>query len=131
MTPYERHDTLLQRLRGRVDQEVIITFERKSGGRNMENHALLTPIDYSALVRLKYDDFREQSRQRVEELSDGRLGYLHIQAMNQASLEEFQGDLYAAALGKEGLIIDVRYNGGGETLFTQRSGVQVALKLFQ
>src|SRR5690625_6629841 len=81
----------------------------------MENHALLTPIDYSALVRLKYDDFREQSRQRVEELSDGRLGYLHIQAMNQASLEEFQGDLYAAALGKEGLIIDVRNNGGGHT----------------
>src|SRR5690625_6284936 len=80
----------------------------------MENHALLTPIDYSALVRLKYDDFREQSRQRVEELSDGRLGYLHIQAMNQASLEEFQGDLYAAALGKEGLIIDVRNNGRSE-----------------
>ena len=115
MTPFDRHDTLLQRLRGRVDQEVIITFERESGGRNMENHALLTPIDYSALVRLKYDDFREQSRQRVEELSDGRLGYLHIQAMNQASLEEFQGDLYAAALGKEGLIIDVRNNGGGHT----------------
>src|SRR5690625_6751339 len=35
--------------------------------------------------------------------------------MNQASLEELQGDLYAAALGKEGLIIDVRNNGGGHT----------------
>src|SRR5690625_645837 len=74
-----------------------------------------TPRDSRARVRLKYDDCREQSRQRVEELSDGRLGYLHIQAMIQASLEEFQGDLYAAALGKEGLIIDVRNNGGGHT----------------
>ncbi|MDQ2077203.1 S41 family peptidase [Marinimicrobium sp. ABcell2] len=115
MQPFTRTDTLLHRLRGRTGQEVIVTFEREHRGRNMENHALLMPIDYSALVRLKYDDFREQSRRRVEELSGGRLGYLHIQAMNQASLEEFQGDLYAAAMGKEGLIIDVRNNGGGHT----------------
>src|SRR5690625_6437984 len=65
MTPFERHDTLLQRLRGRVDQEVIITFERESGGRNMENHALLTPIDYSALVRSEEHTSELQSRGHV------------------------------------------------------------------
>nr|WP_231613369.1 S41 family peptidase [Halomonas sp. BC04] len=35
--------------------------------------------------------------------------------MNQTSLEGFQGDLYAAATDKDGLIIDVRNNGGGHT----------------
>lgn len=32
--------------------------------------------------------------------------------MNQLSLDEFERDLYAAAEGKDGLIIDVRNNGG-------------------
>ena len=35
--------------------------------------------------------------------------------MNQPSLDEFERDLYAAAEGKDGLIIDVRNNGGGWT----------------
>jgi tricorn protease len=35
--------------------------------------------------------------------------------MNQPSLDVFERDLYAAAEGKAGLIIDVRNNGGGST----------------
>jgi tricorn protease len=35
--------------------------------------------------------------------------------MNQESLDVFERDLYAAAHGKQGLIIDVRNNGGGWT----------------
>ena len=60
---------------------------------------------------------------RVEELSDGRLGYLHIRSMDQASLDVFERDLYAAAEGKDGLLVDVRNNGGGWTclLYTSPS----------
>lgn len=113
--PFEADDSLLYRLRGRVDEEVIVTFERPNDDGYIEYRTLLIPVGLGELARLKYDDFREQNRQRVEELSDGRLGYLHIQSMNQTSLEGFQGDLYAAAEGKEGLVIDVRNNGGGNT----------------
>ena len=56
-----------------------------------------------------------QRRRLVEEWSDGRLGYLHIQGMSAPSFEVFERDLFAAADGKEGLIIDVRSNGGGWT----------------
>jgi tricorn protease len=35
--------------------------------------------------------------------------------MNQASVRVFERDLYASAHGKDGLIIDVRDNGGGST----------------
>jgi tricorn protease len=35
--------------------------------------------------------------------------------MNQGSLDEFERDLYAAARGKAGLLLDVRNNGGGWT----------------
>lgn len=115
MRPFEADDSMLYRLRGRVDEEVIVTFERHDEDGYTEYHTLLLPVGLGDLARLKYDAFREQNRLQVEELSDGRLGYLHIQAMNQTSLEGFQGDLYAAAHDKEGLIIDVRNNGGGNT----------------
>jgi tricorn protease len=51
----------------------------------------------------------------VDEWSNGQLGYIHIRAMDQASLDDFERDLYAAAEGKRGLLIDVRNNGGGFT----------------
>ena len=115
LRPFEQNDTPLQRLSGQAGQEVIITFERPSESGYLEYRTVLHTINLSELARLKYDAFREQSRRHVDELSNGRLGYLHIQAMNQTSLEGFQGDLYAAASGKDGLIIDVRNNGGGHT----------------
>jgi len=115
LEPFAPEDTLVYRLRGKVGEEVIVTFERRAGRQTIENRALLTPINYSRLSALKYDAFRMEAEQKVHELSDGRLGYLHIQAMNDTSLDRFHGDLYAAAQGKDGLIIDVRNNGGGHT----------------
>ena len=43
------------------------------------------------------------------------MSWLPIQGMNQSSLDVFERDLYAAAGGKDGLIIDVRNTGGGWT----------------
>ena len=51
----------------------------------------------------------------MTEWSGGRIGYAHIAGMDQGSLDEFERDLFAAADGKKGLIIDVRNNGGGWT----------------
>ncbi len=115
--PFSGHETLLQSMRGRVGEELVVTFERAVPGRSAttEYRALLTPIAYAELAELKYAEAVEASRRAVDELSDGRLGYIHIQAMNQSSLDEFQGHLYGAAYGKDGLIIDVRNNAGGST----------------
>ena len=57
-----------------------------------------------------------KERKRLTKLySKGRLGYIHIQGMNWTSFERFERELTAAGLGKEGVVIDVRYNGGGWT----------------
>ncbi|AVJ54862.1 peptidase S41 [Idiomarina sp. OT37-5b] len=63
----------------------------------------------------KYDNWVETRRALTEEYSDGRLGYLHIRGMNWTSFERFERELMAAGYGKEGIVIDVRYNGGGWT----------------
>jgi tricorn protease len=76
---------------------------------------LITPQTAGADTVDRYRDEVLRNRKRVDELSGGKLGYLHIRAMDMASVRDFERDLFAAADGKLGLIIDVRDNGGGST----------------
>jgi len=54
-------------------------------------------------------------RRAVHERSNGRFGYLNIDAMNQESLWMFQHEVFSEGYGREGLVIDVRNNYGGFT----------------
>jgi tricorn protease len=80
-----------------------------------ERSVLLHPVGDSEHENLRYEQWVRQRRALVDRWSGGRLGYLHIQGMNIPSFETFERDLFAAADGKEGLMIDVRSNGGGWT----------------
>lgn len=62
-----------------------------------------------------YNQWVEKRKELTEEYSNGRLGYVHIQGMNWPSFERFERELIATGEGKDGLVIDVRYNGGGWT----------------
>jgi tricorn protease len=62
-----------------------------------------------------YREWVEERKELVDEYSDGRLGYVHVEGMNWESFEHFERELYASGHDKEGLIIDVRFNGGGWT----------------
>ena len=76
---------------------------------------LIKPTSYSAMSVLRYNDEVAKRRAQVDEMSGGKLGYLHIRSMGIASVRDYERDLFAAADGKDGLIIDVRDNGGGWT----------------
>ena len=89
-----------------------ITVRAGDGG---ERTVVVEPIGYRGQRGLRYQEWVRERRRLTEEFSDGRLGYLHIQGMNIPSFEEFERNLHAAAHGKEGLLIDVRSNGGGWT----------------
>lgn len=104
-------DTLESALSGRIGKETLLRVRRGDA----ELTALLTPVAASAEAALRYDAWCERNHAEVVRLSGGRLGYLHIRSMNKPSLEEFERDLYAAAEGRDGLVIDVRNNGGGST----------------
>jgi len=62
-----------------------------------------------------YNAWVKERKRLTEKYSNGKLGYIHIQGMNWQSFEEFERELTSAGLGKEGLVIDVRFNGGGWT----------------
>ena len=103
--------TLRQLLQGTVGNEVAVTVLRGE----VEITSLLTPISWREERQLRYEAWRRATAEFVEQATDGRVGYIHIQGMNQPSLEVFERDLYAACAGKDALLLDVRNNGGGWT----------------
>jgi len=88
-------------------QEVSLTIQRgdeKAHTVVVRAQRFETPARYRAWV--------EANRRRVHQESEGRLGYLHIPNMGPQGFSEFHRG-YFSEIQREGLIIDVRYNGGG------------------
>lgn len=52
---------------------------------------------------------------RAEVRRKGRFGYIAIDAMNTESADDFADQVFAECFGKDGLVVDVRYNYGGRT----------------
>ncbi|MBN8691536.1 MAG: PD40 domain-containing protein [Armatimonadetes bacterium] len=98
-------------LRNKIGQRVRLTVKR--GDQTME--IAIKPSSPGIASGLRYEEFIEQRRAEVERLSGGKCTYFHIQGMNAPSTERFFRDIRVYGEGKKGAIIDVRWNGGGNT----------------
>ncbi len=74
---------------------------------------VVKPISSGRLNTLLYDRWVKQRAADVDRLSNGRLGYVHISSMNDASFRKVYSDLLGKYNDKEGVVIDIRWNGGG------------------
>ncbi|MBD3347971.1 MAG: PDZ domain-containing protein [Candidatus Eisenbacteria bacterium] len=92
--------------------EILLTVAGGSDGGDARD-VRLRPVGGGTMSRLVYDERVERARETVDELSGGRLGYLHIPGMGLSNLVQFEEDLFAHGAGKDGLVIDIRGNGGG------------------
>lgn len=118
-------------LEGKAGKSTLVSFTSPSGEHWDE---VIKPITKSKLNTLLYDRWVAQREEEVDRLSNGRLGYVHIPSMNDASYRK----VYAKALGKyyqrDGIVIDVRYNGGGrlhediEVLFSGKKYLQQEIR---
>ena len=63
-------------------------------------------------MQLRYLDWVNGNAHKVAKATDGKIGYLHLYAMGKGDIENFAREFYAN-LNKQGLIIDVRRNRGG------------------
>ena len=97
---------LLNNKRGKT---VLVSL--KDGGKTWEE--TVKPISHGAMNDLLYDRWVKHNEETVKKLSNGRLGYVHIKSMGDASYR----DVYSQILGKynlcDGVVIDTRFNGGG------------------
>jgi tricorn protease len=96
-------------LRGKADSVVTLTLNSTPA---LEGARTVTFRPITSESDLIYLDWIEANRARVDRMTNGRVGYLHIPDMGAAGIREFI-KWYYPQIDKEGLVIDVRANGGG------------------
>lgn len=96
-------------LQQQAGQQVLLQLSRKGAA---AHRTVVRPIDLDREAQLRYLDWVQGTRDAVEEIGQGRIGYLHLRAMGPGDIASFVRDFYAQ-FDREGLIIDVRRNRGG------------------
>ena len=103
-------DNPYELLRNRADRPVTLTLNASPSMDDDAREVAFRPLTSES--SLLYLDMVLTCRERVDELSGGRIGYIHLPNMGADGIREFI-KWYYAQIRKEGLIVDVRENGGG------------------
>jgi tricorn protease len=110
-----------QRVRAGMDPTEVLnvplphTFRvtiRRAGEKNVLAREI-DAMSYTAVRRLLRADDIRQARAFLRK--KGNYGYLAVDAMDAANADRFTDQVFAECFGKEGVIIDVRFNTGGNT----------------
>lgn len=109
--PIKRGEEYFTLLNGKAGKQVLIAYKVNEGA--AEEELWVKPISSGALNGLLYTRWIDKNREEVEKLSNGRLGYIHIRAMNSDSFREVYSDLLGKYRNVEAVVIDTRHNGGG------------------
>ena len=83
----------------------------KASGENTD--MVVIPISQSRFNALLYKRWVKQNAEKVQQLSGGRLGYVHIEGMDDASFRTVYSDILGRYNNCDGIVIDTRFNGGG------------------
>ncbi|HEY4208895.1 MAG TPA: S41 family peptidase [Puia sp.] len=89
------------------EREVKLTFSRNGQPYEVELHP------QGSLFTDLYDEWIDHNRARVMEESKGRIAYTCMKDMSSDQLEHFIVDMTEELHGKDALILDLRYNTGG------------------
>lgn len=100
----------LEALNSPTRRKVLVSFTLPSGEKVDE---VVIPIATAAENELLYRRWVERNRATVDSLSGGRLGYVHIRSMNDASYRNIYADVLGRYADRDGIVIDTRWNGGG------------------
>jgi tricorn protease len=96
-------------LRNKADNPVQLTINKTPSMQGARTVSYRPITDESNLI---YLDWSHGNREKVTKATNGRVGYLHLPDMGANGIREFI-KWYYPQLNKEGLIVDVRANGGG------------------
>jgi len=96
-------------LRNKADNPVSLTVNSKP---TMDGSRTISYRPITDETNLIYLDWVEANRKRVADATGGRVGYIHIPDMGANGIREFI-KWYYPQIDKEGLVVDVRANGGG------------------
>ncbi len=98
-------------LNGKVGKNVLLEVYNPDTKKRFEQK--VKPISSGAESNLLYKRWVDNNRAKVEKLSGGKVGYIHVKGMDSQSFREVYSDLLGKYRNSEAVIIDTRHNGGG------------------
>ena len=98
-----------QLLRGKAGRKVLLQVKAADG---KTREVLLTAISDDEDNNLRYNEWEYTRRQKVDADSRGAIGYVHLRAMGPSDIERWAREYYPV-FDRQGLVIDVRHNHGG------------------
>ena len=93
------------------NKNVLLDLYDPASGKRWQE--VLKPITLDEENELLYQRWVESRRKEVEKLSDGKLGYVHVRGMNDASMRTVIEESLGRYIGADALVVDTRFNGGG------------------
>ncbi|PCJ97597.1 MAG: peptidase S41 [Flavobacteriaceae bacterium] len=92
-----------------LDKELQLTFKRNNKPVILSFH----PISSGNQRTLLYDEWIDHNQAYVDQKSDKKVAYIHMKNMGHNSLENFKREMVSEANNRKALILDLRYNTGG------------------
>ncbi|MEG2317833.1 MAG: S41 family peptidase [Rikenellaceae bacterium] len=110
-------------LEGKAGKNVELTLSEGNSKKSYTQQ--VKPISYGQENELLYKRWVEQRRAMVEKLSGGKIGYVHVRAMDSESFREVYSDIIGRYRNYDAMVVDTRHNSGGwlhDDLVTLLSG---------
>lgn len=98
-------------LNGKTGKKVLVSFYNPQTKARWEE--VVKPVSNGAFSDLLYQRWVKQRAEDVRRWSNGRLGYVHIESMDDGSFRTVYSDILGKYNNCEGIVIDTRFNGGG------------------
>jgi len=103
-------ENLWKRLNGKPNRRLKLTFLNPGGD---VITVAVKPISAGRENRLLLEEWIESRREFVRQKTDDQVAYIYMRAMGRSDLERFLKELERDAVPRKGLILDLRYNFGG------------------
>ncbi|MFA7332218.1 MAG: S41 family peptidase [Candidatus Delongbacteria bacterium] len=97
-------------LNRRAGQQVLLSLRDEKG---VAYEQTVTAVASGARQRLLYERWVRRNADEVERLSQGRLGYVHVESMDGGSYRRLVHEALGRLADREALVVDSRHNGGG------------------
>lgn len=107
----DRSTDWVRLLNRRAGQRVLLSLLDPAKDTRWEQE--VKPISGGDENELLYQRWVRNRRDEVTRLSGGKLGYVHVRGMNDPSMRTVFEEALGRSLGLEGLVVDTRFNGGG------------------
>ncbi len=109
--PIDERTNIDRFLNRTADQPLQLRIQPAAGGASVTQ--IVAPISAAQAVELSTENWVQQRKALTAKLSGGRLGYVYIPEMSPEAYKRTYSEVAGDYRDKAGLVIDIRYNGGG------------------